>query len=841
MKIKSAHIDGFGKWQDVDFDFTANPQVIFGPNEAGKTTLAHFIESILFGFANGRGKNRYEQYKPKHGGSYGGSLTLEIDGKEYRVNREPGKGGGKVKVTGPDEQSGGKQLLSQLLGPIDHQLYDSIYSFSAQDLAAVDSVNRQELSQELRQMGAAGSRQWLAKSDQLKKTADTIYLPRGHKWPLNRELKSAQALDEKIQVAQDQSVEYEKKLKDQQSDQKELGQVHRQLADLQQKNQQLQHLRQLWPVYQSWLDARDQSMDSQISDEEVAAVSRLRVQEQTLQQTQSSQRSTVSDEKAELGGLEDADLEFYRQHEPDLQAARNNGMRLQAELDDADRAGQTVQLAKHELNQLEEKYETKALPLPLSDHDREKLEGLLGSMRKDQAGPSTAISRPLVVAGLFGILVGLVGLDVKLPILTTVGFVVAIAAAADVGLRSRRQSQEAADRQRRLNRALRLFSHDHQLESYPADSWLMMQGDLRRGVELQKQIDDANQKVQLTRQRVSDTMAEFSRFGKQSLTEWLANLTSFANRMAKRDMEERAVSQRFQTASANLQDTTDRLNKVTKAKLALYHKVAVNTNEEFDQLVNKRAAVKTNQAAAKGYKAQISDQDRHLLSQYASQADLEQDCDQAAGQLTDLRAREQVLDDKVRQAKVDLEALVKDGTLSDLQQQRADLATQIWDDTADWLAHQLAMQWIDRALSKASAGRFPDIIRAAKGYFATLTGHRYATIKVSDDGVAVVDTTGTEYAVPELSQGTAEQLYVALRLGFARVMSQTIALPLLIDDGFVNFDNVRRSRMIELLGQVAKSNQVLYFTADDRIKQTDWAVLDLSEMGEHDESRTKSI
>lgn len=56
MRIKSVHIDGFGKWVDQDFSLAANPQVVYGENEAGKTTLAVFIRSILFGFANAKGK-----------------------------------------------------------------------------------------------------------------------------------------------------------------------------------------------------------------------------------------------------------------------------------------------------------------------------------------------------------------------------------------------------------------------------------------------------------------------------------------------------------------------------------------------------------------------------------------------------------------------------------------------------------------------------------------------------------------------------------------------------------------------------------------------------------------
>ena len=89
MKIKKVRIDGFGKWHDQDFDFTANPQIIYGPNEAGKTTLMAFLVSILFGFADGRGKNRFAQYIPKTTSSYGGRSEERRVGKECRSRWSP--------------------------------------------------------------------------------------------------------------------------------------------------------------------------------------------------------------------------------------------------------------------------------------------------------------------------------------------------------------------------------------------------------------------------------------------------------------------------------------------------------------------------------------------------------------------------------------------------------------------------------------------------------------------------------------------------------------------------------------------------------------------------------
>lgn len=835
MKIKAVHIDGFGKWQDVDFAFTDNPQVIFGSNEAGKTTLAHFITSILFGFADGRGKNRFEQYKPKHGSAYGGSVTVTVDDKDYQIHRGPGKKGGKVTVTDPDGHTGGQEQLTKLLGPLDDDLYEAIYSFSAQDLAAVDSVDRDQLSSELKQIGAAGSRQWMMVSDQLNKSADTIYRPRGRKWPLNQKLKQAQELDDQIKAAQSQSAEYESLVAKRQQTLKQLDAVRQQLKTAHQKNDEMQHLQQLWPVYQSWQEANGEQTQSKLTDDDVTKVQQLRVQEQTLSETQDKQRSAVADRKAELGGLEDDDLEFYLQHQPDLAAARNNGMRLQAARDNAESQKQKQQQWQTELGQLKDKYHTEALPLPLNDHDTTELEGLLESNRHAGQTSAPTLSKPLMIIGVIGVLLALIGIFAHMSILTTLGLLVVIAIALDLGMNYRKQRSQAERQAQQLQNSLKTFGNDHQLNDYPVDSWLTMQGDLRRAVDLQQEIDETDQNVQATNQRISQTMGEFKRFGQDSLADWLANLNAFTDRMAKRDVQLKAVSQRFQTATSNLAATTDRLASITKEKKAVYQKAGVNNDDEFDQLVKQRAAAATNQAAAKGYAAQINEEDRQQLSQFADGDALKQACADASQRVTDLTAQEQNLDNDARQSKVDLDAMVKDGTLSDLQQQRADLSTQIWDDTEDWLAHELAIRWIDAALSKASAGRFPQIVDAAKGYFATLTGDRYQQINVTDDGVSVLDQAGTTYQVEELSQGTAEQLYVALRLGFARVMSKTLSLPLIIDDGFVNFDNDRKERMLKLLKQIAQSNQVLYLTADDRIKDSDLTVLDLDEMGAHDE------
>ena len=50
MWIKKAEITSFGKWRQQTFLFEAKNQLVYGLNEAGKSTLYQFIQAILFGF-----------------------------------------------------------------------------------------------------------------------------------------------------------------------------------------------------------------------------------------------------------------------------------------------------------------------------------------------------------------------------------------------------------------------------------------------------------------------------------------------------------------------------------------------------------------------------------------------------------------------------------------------------------------------------------------------------------------------------------------------------------------------------------------------------------------------
>lgn len=91
MKLLELHIDGFGKFQNRTFTFQDGLNIIYGENEAGKSTLHAFLRGVLFGIDKQRGRasknDLYTKYEPWGGGAYQGYVRLESGGSIYRLER----------------------------------------------------------------------------------------------------------------------------------------------------------------------------------------------------------------------------------------------------------------------------------------------------------------------------------------------------------------------------------------------------------------------------------------------------------------------------------------------------------------------------------------------------------------------------------------------------------------------------------------------------------------------------------------------------------------------------------------------------------------------------------
>lgn len=95
MKLLACHIDNFGKISDLSMNFTDGINVLNEENGWGKSTLASFLKVMFYGFDAKKEKDAIDKerkiYQPWQGGTYGGEVDFEINGKRYRVSRTFGK------------------------------------------------------------------------------------------------------------------------------------------------------------------------------------------------------------------------------------------------------------------------------------------------------------------------------------------------------------------------------------------------------------------------------------------------------------------------------------------------------------------------------------------------------------------------------------------------------------------------------------------------------------------------------------------------------------------------------------------------------------------------------
>ena len=100
MKINKLKINSYGKLKEKEISFQNGINLIYGQNEAGKSTLIKFITNSFYGISkNKKGKevSDFDKYKPWSGEEFSGKLEYELDNKEkYEIYRDFSKKNPKI-------------------------------------------------------------------------------------------------------------------------------------------------------------------------------------------------------------------------------------------------------------------------------------------------------------------------------------------------------------------------------------------------------------------------------------------------------------------------------------------------------------------------------------------------------------------------------------------------------------------------------------------------------------------------------------------------------------------------------------------------------------------------
>ncbi|MCW6676267.1 AAA family ATPase [Aerococcaceae bacterium NML180378] len=271
---------------------------------------------------------------------------------------------------------------------------------------------------------------------------------------------------------------------------------------------------------------------------------------------------------------------------------------------------------------------------------------------------------------------------------------------------------------------------------------------------------------------------------------------------AKQQIEEH--TQGIATREAVLQTIFEETD--SRNEMEFYQKVEIN--ERIDELTTKHDLYLEQMEGYEEALAQIENKQTLLETYHRLEHQLE-------------TAKERLVPHHHERANlvVEINHLEQDGTYQERVQQLEDKKEAVRQSVLEWGRKRIAMELIYQTLRQGMDNPIPEMNRLADEIFETLSYGRYTQIKLNKTGIKVKQFSDVLFEPHELSQGTLEQLYVALRLAFVENVRTMVKMPILIDDAFVNFDEHRKASMYQVLSQVSEKTQVLFFTFDQQARE----------------------
>ena len=195
--------------------------------------------------------------------------------------------------------------------------------------------------------------------------------------------------------------------------------------------------------------------------------------------------------------------------------------------------------------------------------------------------------------------------------------------------------------------------------------------------------------------------------------------------------------------------------------------------------------------------------------------ELSEELERLSEQYKDLEGQRNALLEERGGIDNELDQLAGEEESSALRIRRSSLLEQLREYAREWSRLTVAQSLLEKTRQKFEQERQPSVIRHAQAFFSSVTGQRYTRLyaPIGEQTITAMDSNGVSRQPHDLSRGTREQLYLALRFGLIREFGEhSERLPVVVDEALVNFDPERARLAAEAFAELARTNQALVFT-----------------------------
>jgi uncharacterized protein YhaN len=154
--------------------------------------------------------------------------------------------------------------------------------------------------------------------------------------------------------------------------------------------------------------------------------------------------------------------------------------------------------------------------------------------------------------------------------------------------------------------------------------------------------------------------------------------------------------------------------------------------------------------------------------------------------------------------------------------QRQEAIAAMADAAERYLRLQTAVRLLKWSIEKFRETKQGPMLSKASAIFNGLTMDSFGRLLVDSEGdtprLFGIRPSGEQVDVTGMSEGSRDQLYLALRLAALELqIDQGVSMPLIADDLFINFDDRRTAAGLKVLGDLSRNTQVVFLTHHDHL------------------------
>lgn len=254
MKLNKIQIEQFGVWRNLDLPLDGSRlNVIYGPNEAGKTTLLRFIRGLLYGFESFLSDDEKKHFNAN---LRSGSILVEQDSQCYEIIRKSNHTGHEVlSVIGGAEDVAGNERLSELLTETDHNIFSHVFAVGLYELQKLATLQDEDVARHLYNatLGSDGEILLAALKD-LDQRQSRFINEKDATGLLAELLNRDRELSEEIEACKSMRTTHEERMREYESIEAEIVDLKKRKAGIQYQLRGHQFLEKIWPAWKQVLD-----------------------------------------------------------------------------------------------------------------------------------------------------------------------------------------------------------------------------------------------------------------------------------------------------------------------------------------------------------------------------------------------------------------------------------------------------------------------------------------------------------------------------------------------------------------------------------------------------------